>query len=83
MKLSQFASARNDCKAALRIDEKFSKAYNRLSKCNIALGELAEASVNLQKSISIEPNNPVNKKDQKLLNDLKIMESLVHKAVDE
>ena len=83
LKLSQFSSARNDCKAALRIDEKFSKAYNRLSKCNIALGELAEASINLQKSISIEPNNPVNKKDQKLLNDLKITESLVHKAVDE
>jgi hypothetical protein len=37
----------------------------------------------LQKSISIEPDNPVNKKDQKLLNDLKIMESLVHKAVEE
>lgn len=47
LKLSQFANARNDCKAALRIDEKFSKAYNRLSKCNIALGELAEASINL------------------------------------
>lgn len=54
-----------------------------MSKCNIALGELAEASINLQKSIAIEPNNPVNKKDQKLLNDLKIMESLVHKAVEE
>lgn len=83
LKLSQFANARNDCKAALRIDEKFSKAYNRLSKCNIALGELAEASINLQKSIEIEPDNPVNKKDQKLLTDLKITESLVHKAVKE
>lgn len=54
-----------------------------MSKCNIALGELAEASVNLQKSIAIEPDNPVNKKDQKLLSELKITESLVHKAVAE
>ena len=82
MKLSNFAAARADCQAALRIDEKFSKAYNRLSKCNIALGELADASINLQKSVAIEPNNPVNKKDQKALNDLKITESLIHKAVE-
>jgi tetratricopeptide (TPR) repeat protein len=82
LKLSRFAEARGDCQAALRIDEKFSKAYNRLSKCNIALGELAEASINLQKSIAIEPNNAVNKKDQKALNDLKITESLIYKALD-
>ena len=40
---------------------KFAKAYNRLSKCYIALGELANSSINLAKSMELEPNNPTNK----------------------
>lgn len=67
LKIEKFEPAMNDCRAALRINDKFTKAYNRMSKCQIALGQLAEASVSLQKSIDLEPNNPVNKKDQKHL----------------
>ena len=44
LKLDNFQAAMDDCKAALRIDEKFAKAYNRMSKCYIALGNLTEAS---------------------------------------
>lgn len=44
LKSDNFTLAMNDCKAALRIDEKFAKAYNRMSKCFIALGNLTEAS---------------------------------------
>ena len=73
----------DDCKAALRIDEKFAKAYNRMSKCYIALGNLTEASFALQKSIELEPNNQVNKKDQKHLGDLKIIEKLINNAYDQ
>ena len=69
--------------AALRIDNKFSKAYNRLSKCNIALGELADASVNLSKSIALDPKNAVNKKDLKMLNDLKITKTLIDRFFEE
>jgi len=36
-----------DCKIALDLNDKFAKAYNRLSKCHIALGDLAQASINL------------------------------------
>lgn len=63
LQLAQYEQARGDCQAALRIDENFAKAYNRLSKCNVFLGELAEASVNLQRSIALEPNAAANKKD--------------------
>ena len=73
----------NDCRAALRINDKFTKAYNRMSKCQIALGQLTDASISLQKSIDLEPLNPVNKKDQKHLQDLKIMEKLVNMAIEE
>ena len=83
LKIEKFEPAMNDCRAALRINDKFTKAYNRMSKCQIALGQLAEASVSLQKSIDLEPNNPVNKKDQKHLQDLKIMEKLVNNAIGE
>jgi len=30
----------NDCQRAIAINEKFAKAYNRMSKCHIAMGEL-------------------------------------------
>ena len=63
----------NDCKNALNVNPRFAKAYNRMSKCHIAMGNLKEASIILQKSIELEPENPVNKKDQKALNDLKII----------
>jgi len=72
-----------DCLLALQADPKFCKAYNRMSKCYIALGNLYEASVALQKSCALEPNNPVNKKDQRMMSDLKITESLVKKAISE
>ena len=42
IKLENFAKAQEDCKAALRVNPKFAKAYNRLSKCYIALGDLQE-----------------------------------------
>ena len=73
----------NDCKKALDINPKFAKAYNRMSKCHIALGNLKEASIILQKSIELDPDNAINKKDQKALNDLKIIQSLIDKAIGE
>ena len=81
LKIEKFEPAMNDCRAALRINDKFTKAYNRMSKCQIALGDLTNATISLQKSIDLEPNNPVNKKDQKHLQDLKIMEKLVNNAI--
>ena len=66
---------------ALQLNPKFAKAYNRMSKCQIALGNLVEATISLQKSIEIEPTNAVNKKDQKYLADLKITETLIHNAI--
>lgn len=49
----------------------------------MAFGDLVAASVALQKSIELEPANPTNKKDKKLLDDLKITEALVKKATNE
>jgi len=44
---------------------------------------LKEASIILNKSIELEPDNAVNKKDQKALYDLKIIQSLIDKAIGE
>lgn len=54
-----------------------------MAKCHVALGNLHEASMNLARSNEIEPNNQINKKDQRALNDLKITESLVKKGINE
>lgn len=73
----------NDCQRAISVNEKFAKAYNRLSKCYIAIGDLTQASIALAKSMELEPGNDVNRKDQKHLDSLKITESLVNKALRE
>jgi len=38
IKIEKFDLAMGDCKIALEKDPKFCKAYNRMSKCYIALG---------------------------------------------
>lgn len=63
LKVENFELAMNDCKTALNVNPKFAKAYNRMSKCHIAQGDLKQASVILQKSIELDKENPVNKKD--------------------
>ena len=73
----------NDCQRAISVNEKFAKAYNRLSKCYIAIGDLTQASIALAKSMELEPGNDVNRKDKKHLDSLKITESLVNKALRE
>jgi hypothetical protein len=37
----------------------------------------------LQKSIELDPDNDINKKDKKALADLKIVDQLVNKAIEE
>ena len=83
LKCQQFDEAKRDCQQALNIDPKFAKAFNRLSKCYIALGNLYEASISLQKSIELDPSNKQNKVDQKHLADLKITDSLIVKFLKE
>ena len=83
LKIEKFEEARRDCQMALDINPKFAKAYNRLSKCHIAFGNLYDASIALQKSIELDPTNATNKNDQKHLADLKIVDSLVKKAIAE
>jgi serine/threonine-protein phosphatase 5 len=47
LKVDKYMDAMADCKAALRIDPRFAKAYNRMSKCHIQLGQLTDASITL------------------------------------
>ena len=77
MKVENFERAKQDCQLALNINPSFAKAYNRLSKCYVALGDLYQAGVQLAKSMEIDSKNEINKKDQKILADLKIVDSLV------
>ena len=47
IKLEKFLMAKQDCQRALSINPNFAKAFNRLSKCHIGLGDLVEASISL------------------------------------
>jgi DnaJ family protein C protein 7 len=81
LKIEEPEMAMNDCRRAIQVNEKFAKAYNRMAKCHVVMGDLQSAAMALAKSNELEPNNAVNKKDQKALNDLKINEKLVHKNI--
>jgi len=83
LKQDNFKEAQEDCKAALRINPANVKAYHKLSKADIGLGELADASMNLSKALEFEPDNETNKKELKLLNDLRITEKVIYKNVEE
>lgn len=47
------------------------------------MGELQDAAMALAKSCELEPSNKVNKSDQRTLNDLKITDRMVKKAMAE
>lgn len=68
--MKDFKHALEDCQAALRINPKFSKCYKRLFKAHIGLGNVNEAKQALQTAIEMEPNDPQNKADQNLMDEV-------------
>ena len=81
MKLGNYELAITDCQLATEKDPQFSKSFHKQFKCNVALGDLKEASINLQKAIEFEQNNNNLKNDLKELNNLKIIQQLIDKSI--
>ncbi|KAG8231912.1 hypothetical protein J437_LFUL011381 [Ladona fulva] len=58
MMLRQYQNALDDARKSVALDPGFIKAYIRLAKCSIALGDCSYADQTLAQANQLEPNNP-------------------------
>lgn len=56
--LKDYNGAINDCRRAIMIDELFIKAYSRVAKCYVSIGNVSEAVVQLASAVQLCINNP-------------------------
>lgn len=68
-----------DCEMAIRLDPDFAKSYKRLFKSHLALGNIREARLALNKAVEKEPNDPFNTADKKLMDDAEYNERMIEK----
>ncbi|XP_012273418.1 RNA polymerase II-associated protein 3 [Orussus abietinus] len=57
LKMNTLHSAEEDCTAAIHLDETYVKAYHRRATARIELGKFEEAKYDVEKILSLEPNN--------------------------
>ena len=75
MMLSNHRAALQDCKTAVRLDDKFEKGYLRAAKCSIALGDLMGFEQAMQKLRELDPRaNVVMKTELQQLSQLRDLE---------
>ncbi|KAI3654446.1 hypothetical protein MP228_001165 [Amoeboaphelidium protococcarum] len=58
MMLKKYKEAVEDCKKAIELDGGYVKAYVRLAKCCLALGNINEAVRQFQLALDVDPTNP-------------------------
>lgn len=71
MMLSNYTHALNDARSAVRIDPKFEKAYARIAKCCLLLGDLIGTEQAIKKIEEIDPKNTTVKSEQQSLQQLR------------
>ena len=69
-----------DCQAAIRLQPSFAKIYKRLFKAHICLGNVAEAQQALEIAIHTDPNDPTNKADRNLMEEVQHQASMIEKC---
>lgn len=72
MMQNNFKKAILDCQAAIRIDDKYVKAYQRAGKCMVELGEYTRASDFYSTGLELDPKNKDLKKELNLIKYLKV-----------
>jgi tetratricopeptide (TPR) repeat protein len=53
--MKDFLKAIDDCEAALKVNAHFARAYQRLCKCLMSLGDFQRAKENIDKAREIDP----------------------------
>jgi len=68
-----------DCNAAILMNPNFARTYKRLFKAHVALGNISEAKEALHKAVSLEQNDPSNKKDTELMETVEHQSQMIEK----
>ncbi|XP_031573997.1 small glutamine-rich tetratricopeptide repeat-containing protein alpha-like [Actinia tenebrosa] len=68
-KIGENKKAVEDCKRALKLDPKYSKAYGRMGLSYQSLGDFANAKESYKKAIEMEPDNAFYKNNLQLVED--------------
>lgn len=67
IQMKEFKKAIEESENALKINPKFARAFQRLFKCYISVGDFNNAKLALSKSQEIDPTDANNAKDAKTL----------------
>ncbi|KAG0230765.1 hypothetical protein BGW41_002401 [Actinomortierella wolfii] len=65
MMLKKYKEAASDCQTAISLDPNFNKAYLRMAKCQLQLGNVSESTRLYNKVLEAEPNNAQAAKEQR------------------
>lgn len=80
--MKEFKKAQEECENALKINPKFARAYQRLFKCHLSIGDFNNAKLALIKSQEIDPADANNVKDAKTLESVLNQERVVARHVE-
>lgn len=82
MMLFNYINALNDARTAVRIDPKFEKAYVRVAKCCLALGDLIGTEQAIKKIEELDTKSTAVRFEQQSLQTLKQLETTVQTNYD-
>lgn len=80
--MKEFKKAQEESENALKINPKFARAYQRLFKCYLSIGDFNNAKLALLKSQEIDPADANNAKDAKTLESVLTQERVVARHVE-
>jgi tetratricopeptide (TPR) repeat protein len=67
IQMKEFTRAIEDSEAAVRVNPQFARAYQRLYKCRLSLGDLQAAKEALERAKELDPADQSIQKDAKTL----------------
>ena len=80
--MKEFIRAIDDCEAALAVNPQFARAYQRLYKCRLSLGDLHAAKEALEKAKELDPADQSIQKDAKTLENVQNQERVVARHIE-
>ena len=80
--MKEFNRAIEDCEEALKVNPLFARAFSRLFKCYLSLGQLQTAKEQLDKAKELDPADQNIQKDVKTLENVQNFERVVSRHLE-
>lgn len=82
IQLKDFKKALDDCKRALSLNPGFARAFKRMFRIYLSVGNLEKAKEVLNKAMQVDPDDKTNANDLKLLESVQNQERVVQRSVE-